>query len=432
MNEVATDWQEAVRRFGGLLGRLRGEAGLTMRELAGAIGVAPATVSKAENGGYARPQDFYVVKQWVAACVNHVDGRSGSFSIPVELDWWREEHGQLERLYENLRLRPISSESVAPAATAALSHGREPHPIPFEVLHQKAVDHLADRSPHVRMAALRTLGDLGDEYPEKRQRIVNELCDYLRIPPDTSDAGEGQVRRTAQMVLAARLRPQRGDGMNPAFWLDMDVDLKRGYLCDVNFSGCEFRRADFDEAQFEGEAYFNGARFVGEARFVGAVFLGYEVSFQSARFETLSWFRWVAFHGYTYFQDAYFGFNAEFSRSQFSENAYFDRMMVQNHAWYTHAVFHGSVTFQKAQAKGATFWLDSFRAGVDFRGVQFTSPPSVGNCVAVDQAERYWPNNWVELTAEDVPGFFDSWPEDWAAVVEEAQAAEIRARWLSS
>ncbi len=277
MNEVAADWQEAVRRFGRLLAQLRVEAGLTVRELAKAIGVAAATVSKTENGGHARPPDFYIVKQWVMACAQGADERGG-FSIPLTLDWWRERHGQLERVHQKLSLQPPRSEIAGPSpTTTSPRHEHDAHPVPFEVLHQKAVDHLADRSAHVRMAALRTLGDLGDMYPEKRQRIVDELCDYLRIPPDSSDAGEGQVRRTAQMVLADRLRPKRSDNAtapNSAFWPDMDVDLKRAFLCDVYFNGCEFRRADFDEAQFKGEAHFDGARFVGEARFVGAVSWG--------------------------------------------------------------------------------------------------------------------------------------------------------------
>jgi hypothetical protein len=434
VNEGAADWQEAVRRFGRLLGQLRVEAGLTVRELAAAIGVAAATVSKTENGGHARPQDFYVVKQWVMACAQRADERGG-FSIPVTLDWWREKHGQLERLHQKLSLQPLRSEIAGPTTpTTGPRREHDSHPVPFEVLHQKAVDHLADRSPHVRMAALRTLGDLGDTYQEKRQRIVDELCDYLRIPPDTSDAGEGQVRRTAQMVLADRLRPKRGEdatATNSAFWPDMDVDLKRAFLCDVYFNGCEFRRADFDEAQFEGEAHFDGARFVGEARFVGAVFLGYEVSFKRVRFEAISWFRWVAFHGYAYFQGSYFGFNAEFSRSQFSENVYFDYMTVRNYAWFTHAVFHGSVTFQHARAECAKFWLDSFRAGADFRWARFVSPPEVRECEAVGQAERHWPDNWAELTAEDACGFVDSWPVGRAAVVEKVHAAEIRAWWQS-
>ncbi|MBQ1117640.1 pentapeptide repeat-containing protein [Streptomyces anulatus] len=436
MNEVAEDWQKAVRRFGGLLGQLRAEAGLTMRELAAAIGVAPATVSKTESGGHARPPDFYVVRQWVTACAQRVDGRGGPSSVSVALDWWRQEHGQLERLHLHLSLRPLRSGDSSPTTTAAdHSHDGNPQAVHFEVLHQKVVDHLADRSPHVRMAALRTLGDLGDKHHEKRQRIVNELCDYLRIPPDTSDAGEGQVRRTVQMVLAARLRPERGEdttATNPAFWPDMDVDLKGAVLYDVYFNGCEFRRADFDEAQFEGEAHFDGARFVGEARFVGAVFLGYEVSFQEARFEAVSWFRWVAFHGYAYFQGSHFGVNAEFSRSQFTEAAYFDNMTVRDCAWFTHAVFHGSVSFQHARAESATFFLDSFRSGVDFRWAQFALPPKVGQCeAAIGQAERHWPDNWVELTAEDAHGFIDPWPVDWAAIVEKAHAAEIRAQWGS-
>ncbi|WP_369212450.1 pentapeptide repeat-containing protein [Streptomyces flavofungini] len=434
MNDVAMDWNAAIRRFGGLLGQLRVEAGLTVRELATAIGVAAATVSKTENGGHARPQDFYVVKQWVAACARRADERGG-LSTPVALDWWREKHGQLERLHQKLSLQPLRSDSAGPiTSTAKPNQKDDPHSVPFEVLHQKAVDHLDSRSPHVRMAALRTLGDLGDTYHEKRQRLVDELCDYLRIPPDPSDAGEGQVRRTAQMVLAGRLRPERGEdatATNSAFWPDMDVDLKQAFLCDVYFNGCEFRHADFDEAQFEGETHFDGARFVGEARFVGAVFLGYEVSFQRARFETISWFRWAAFHGYADFRDSYFGFNAEFSRSQFSENAYFDRMAVRKCAWFTHAVFHGSVTFQHARAECAKFWLDSFRAEADFREARFAIPPEVRECEAVGQVERHWPDNWVELTVEDACGSIDSWPAGVAAVVEKAHAAEIRAWWQS-
>jgi transcriptional regulator with XRE-family HTH domain/uncharacterized protein YjbI with pentapeptide repeats len=414
VNEETVDWQQAIRRFGGLLGQLRVEAGLTMRELAAAIGVAPATVSKTENGGHARPQDFYVVRRWVAACVHREAGHGRSISIPVALDWWREEHGQLERLHEELSRRQLRSELDSPTAATVTGPNHDLGPATFEVLHQRTVDHLADRSPHVRMAALRALGDLGDKYYEKRQRIVDELCDYLRIPPDTSDASDGQVRRTAQMVLAARLRPKRSDGAtatSPAFWPEMDVDLKRAFLCDVYFSGCEFRRADFDEAQFEGAAHFDAARFVGEARFVGAVFHGYEISFETARFETVSWFRWVAFHGYANFRGSYFGFNAEFSRSQFSDDAFFDHITVRNHAWFTHAVFRRSVTFNHAQAEHATFLLNSFRAGVDFRWARFTSPPKIGECeAAVGQFERHWPDNWVELKAEDAYGLVDSRP----------------------
>ena len=132
MNEVAADWSEAVRRFGSLLGQLRAEAGLTVRELATAIGVAPATVSKTENGGHARPQDFYIVRQWVTACAHRVEERGGSFSIPVALGWWREEHGQLERLHEELSLRSLRSEVASPTApTTGPSHEHDPYPIPF-------------------------------------------------------------------------------------------------------------------------------------------------------------------------------------------------------------------------------------------------------------------------------------------------------------
>lgn len=433
VNDAPVEWQRAIKAFGGQLGQLREEAGWTVRKLAEAIGVAPATVSKAENGGHAKPPDFYLVKQWVAACAIHAEEDGRSLSLSANLEWWRGQYSRLERLHEDLRSkhRNPKLDGDLPSVRDPVSE-HQPHALRFEVLHQKTVDHLADRMAHVRMAALRTLGDLGDEYPEKRQRIVHELCDYLRVPLEADDAGEIQVRRAAQIVLASRLRPERGKDKtftNPSFWPDMDVDLKKAHLIDLDFTTCEFRRADFDEARFEGETHFNCARFVGEARFVGVVFLGYEASFQNVRFERISWFRWAAFHGYADFQGAYFGVNAEFSRAQFSENAHFDGIEVMDHLWITHAVFHGAATFRLAQAKGATFWLTSFRSSTDFRHVQFASLPRVAECEATDNAEHHWPGNWVELTAEDARESGIPWPQGWVAVVEAARATEIQTQW---
>ncbi|WP_086746982.1 hypothetical protein [Streptomyces scabiei] len=106
-------------------------------------------------------------------------------------------------------------------------------------------------------------------------------------------------------------------------------------------------------------------------------------------------------------------------------------MTVRNYVWFTHAVFHGSDTFQHTRAEHAKFWLDSFRAGADFRWARFASPPEVRECEAVGHAERHWPDSWVELTSEDARGFVDSWPVGVAAIVEKAHAVEIRA-WRES
>jgi hypothetical protein len=99
----------------------------------------------------------------------------------------------------------------------------------FIDVYQKAVDHLASEKAYTRMAALQTLGELGQDHPERRQTLAEVICEYLRLPQVSADRTETQVRGVAQEVLRNHLWPDRdeqGRATNPNFWPKIDVNLK--------------------------------------------------------------------------------------------------------------------------------------------------------------------------------------------------------------
>src|SRR5205823_8499889 len=77
-------------------------------------------------------------------------------------------------------------------------------------LYGKAADQLGSDKAPVRLAGLYALERLAQGNPVHRQTIVNLICAYLRMPfvSDTGDRSEeGEVRQTAQSLLAGHLRP---------------------------------------------------------------------------------------------------------------------------------------------------------------------------------------------------------------------------------
>ncbi|MER5701912.1 pentapeptide repeat-containing protein [Micromonospora sp. NPDC002296] len=154
---------------------------------------------------------------------------------------------------------------------------------------------LADRDPDVRRVGLRALGELGDGRPELRQRVVDAVCEYLRVPLPfdvtgeltPAQAGEVQLRRDAQRLLAGRLRPAPV-GAEERHWPGTDLPLCGATLVDLDLSGCQVGHADFTGAQFHGATRFDASAFAGAAFRLGgaegrASFHG-EVTFAGARF----------------------------------------------------------------------------------------------------------------------------------------------------
>ncbi|WP_229406868.1 pentapeptide repeat-containing protein [Micromonospora sp. NBRC 110038] len=172
---------------------------------------------------------------------------------------------------------------------------------------------LADPDPDVRRVGLRVLGELGDARPELRQRVVDAVCGYLRAPlpfPVTGEltaaqAGEVELRRAAQRLLAARLRPGPGAPEEPGrsgglgeqggpvsgavHWAGLSLSLCGATLVDLDLSGCAVDYADFTAAQFHGVTRFDGSTFEGAAFRLGgsegrASFHG-DVTFAGARLD---------------------------------------------------------------------------------------------------------------------------------------------------
>ncbi|MFF3852542.1 pentapeptide repeat-containing protein [Micromonospora sp. NPDC002575] len=206
---------------------------------------------------------------------------------------------------------------------------------------------LAHPDPDVRRVGLRVLGELGDARPELRQRVVDTVCGYLRAPlpfPVTGEltaaqAGEVELRRAAQRLLAARLRPGPGEAAclrpgpggvgrpdgpggagradgpggagrpdgpgrvgsagradepggpasSSAHWAGMRLLLCGATLVDLDLSGCLVDYADFTAAQFHGVTRFDGSTFEGAAFRLGgpegrASFHG-DVTFAGARLD---------------------------------------------------------------------------------------------------------------------------------------------------
>ncbi|MGW0518904.1 pentapeptide repeat-containing protein [Crossiella sp. NPDC003009] len=281
----------------------------------------------------------------------------------------------------------------------------------FIELYQKALDHLDSGRAHTRMAGLRTLGELGQDYPERRQTVVDVMCGYLRSTSEEDDPAELEVRRTAQDLLAEHLRPlrdQEGKPQNVAFWEGMKVNLYGATLGELRFDYCEFSEANFEKAHFIGSTGFPGARFLGQARFVEAVFGGWWVDFESARFEGTTCFRWAKFKVNALFQRSVFMQNAEFSRAEFYQDAVFSDVHVGNMGWLTHIRFHRMARFHRAYFEWANFIHVDFEGQADFRGTRFNR--GTPGCVDVRYESdlganiaHHWPDGWQADDLRELP-----------------------------
>nr|WP_239157923.1 pentapeptide repeat-containing protein [Streptomyces sp. SID13726] len=127
---------------------------------------------------------------------------------------------------------------------------------------------LADDDPEIRRTGLRVLGELGDAEPELRQRVVDTVCAYLRMPLGfdagadvftltPSQFGEARTRRDAQRLLADRTRPSA----DRPIWEDIHLHLSGATLIDFDVSECRVAQGDFTGTQFHGSTTFAGASF---------------------------------------------------------------------------------------------------------------------------------------------------------------------------
>jgi uncharacterized protein YjbI with pentapeptide repeats len=230
-------------------------------------------------------------------------------------------------------------------------------------LYTKAVEQLGNEKAPVRLGGLYALERLAQDNPAHRQTIVDVICAYLRMPFDPEDPDpmdertslesepwrqEKQVRLTAQRILAAHLRPDRGDRYSTdprasRFWPDTRLDLVGATLVDFRLQNCVVADAIFRGAIFSGPAVFGEATFTSGAVFGNAVF------------SSTVWFVGATFTS-----------GAAFGGATFSDDAMFSSVTLSGNVAFNGAAFGGSVNFDRA----------TFGAPVNFEGVTFGGPAS--------------------------------------------------------
>ncbi|MEV0313675.1 pentapeptide repeat-containing protein [Nonomuraea fuscirosea] len=306
-------------------------------------------------------------------------------------------------------------------------------------LYARAVEQLgSDRAP-VRLGALYALERLAEHTPALRQRVVDVICAYLRMPftpPAEQDrreeirdaqraartraraaqrathAGttrpaadrsrdpheEHQVRLTAQRILEDHLRHQdssvhrwwqrRTTDPNPRHWAGIRLDLTGATLSGVRLNNCRIGEAwfvgatftdmaSFGMTTFSGEAQFEGATFTDGAWFGGATFTN-TAGFDKTTFTGPAWFDRTTFKGFTTFYRATFSDRAAFVEAAFSDEAEEEPEFVE--ATFTHcALFDNATGLERAK-------LNDARVALASEGIERVWPP----CWRVEQAVNGW------------------------------------------
>ncbi|THV27129.1 pentapeptide repeat-containing protein [Glycomyces paridis] len=287
----------------------------------------------------------------------------------------------------------------------------------------QAVQQLGSDNPTVRIGGLHNLERLGDQHPELRQVILDEICSFLRLPytPETpreadatteSDPSAGgvrepgrkvdaqrEVRLIAQEILQRRLR-KRSDRDDRPVWSHERINLKNAVLHDLSLNGCALNNADFTNATFKGDTDFNDVTFADDADFEGVMFNGAayfkratftsDSHFRDARFTRTAYFMGAAIKGAADFMGAAFNGAADFKNAAFhgdlffrdatfTRAAYFVNATFTRAALFVYATFTGDADFRNATFTGeASFRSAAFTTGASYEGATFNRTASYG------------------------------------------------------
>jgi uncharacterized protein YjbI with pentapeptide repeats len=249
-------------------------------------------------------------------------------------------------------------------------------------LYTKAVEQLGSEKAPVRLGGLYALERLAQDNEHQRQTIANVLCAYLRMPYESDEREEREVRLTAQRLLTTHVRSD-----SSSLWRGMRLDLTGAQLIDfvmiegdvswVSFAGATFvgdtmfldttfpNYANFREATFLGVTHFQGSKFTGPARFENVRFAEH-VSFTGLKKDTSADFAQTAiFEGATFDGSANFAGVTFHSWARFGQPRGGPPVNFAKEAWFGSARFKSYALF-----KGATF-----AAKADFKKVTFDAPP---------------------------------------------------------
>ena len=227
----------------------------------------------------------------------------------------------------------------------------------FAELYAQALDRLADPRSPLRVGALHTLEALSQDYPAGRPAIVDVICAYLR----TSGDGDWSVRATAQLILAAHLRPG-----GPGFWPGVGLDLRGASLADLDLSGC----------RIDGDLILDRVAFVGPARLRGLTVRG-TASLRRAEFSDHAWLERSTFRGPLRLDNATFTSDAWFGEAHFGGPSSFVGAQFAGHAWFGGSSFHAPTDFSEAVFRRSVGFRGARVGAISLNGTTFLGPARV-------------------------------------------------------
>ncbi|TDQ04112.1 pentapeptide repeat protein [Labedaea rhizosphaerae] len=253
-----------------------------------------------------------------------------------------------------------------------------------------ALEQLGSDKPAVRLGSLYALERLAQDNPAQRQMIVNVICAYLRMAPETPSPQENEVRRTAQRFLGAHLRPAEPG----QFWAGIELDLSEAVLDSFDLRACEVGTATFHGTEFLGSTSFEYCRFTGTAHF------------DNASFQGVADFHAAGFAGEASFIDTEFGYTT-FRQARFA--------VVR----FTRATFRADVRFSNAEfTVSAAFNRAVFHQGASLVSAVFADPPDLTRALARGTVDGEWPRGWRTAPLDEtdkVPEGGD--PSQWRRLV---------------
>lgn len=263
----------------------------------------------------------------------------------------------------------------------------------------KAIEQLADEKAAIRLGGIYTLVGLVDEWladdrlsPEEQQKegqvIINNLCSYIRSPFTLAESRniieasihpgvysgnlkedkaklreEQDVRRAIFDEMEKRssvISKDKNITVTRGVWSNFDFDFNQAPIF-YSLSDLTIERANFNLANFYGDAEFYNVTFVQDADFILATFTC-DADFRKATFIQDADFRKADFTQDADFEKADFICDADFSEATFStsvdfikttfiHDANFNKTIFTQDAIFSGATFNQNVSFSEATFK---------------------------------------------------------------------------------
>lgn len=227
----------------------------------------------------------------------------------------------------------------------------------FAELYAQALDRLGDPRSPLRVGALHTLEALSQDHPAGRPAIVDVICAYLRMSGDD----DRSVRSTAQLILAAHLRPG-----GPGFWHGVGLDLRNATLTELDLSHC----------RVDGDLNLDGATLVGTTRLRGLTVSG-TASLRGTEFGDHAWLERSTFRGPLRLDNAVFRGDAWFGEVLFGGPASFVGADFAGHAWFGGSSFHAPADLSEAVFRRSVGLRGAHVGALNLNGTTFLGPARV-------------------------------------------------------